>query len=138
MALVTVGHGRKSNGFLSISPRDGFIPLIVDEDRLRRRDLKIGYDVRVAAFLVARVHGSRGIAVGRAARDARIGILRAGIQCGVDPGEASTRIAVHRAIDVIAGYARRRARVPRKINRVCGCGSAGPAVPRSRYSRAAQ
>lgn len=105
------------------------IPLIVDEDRLRRRDLKIGYDVRVAAFLVARIHGGRGIAVGRAARDARICILRAGIQCGVDHGEVSTRVAVHRAIDVIAGYARRGARVPRKINRVWGCGSAGPVVP---------
>jgi hypothetical protein len=86
--------------------------------RLRRRNLNIGIDVRVAAFLVTRIHSRRSVAVGRPIRYHRVGVQRSRIQHGINLGERSARRGVHRAINVIAQYVRGRARCPRETHRV--------------------
>ena len=83
------------------------------------RNLNVGSDVRVAAFLVTRIHSRRGVAVGGAVYYCGVRVQRTRIQHGVDYGERSARVGVYRAINVIAGYVRRRARAPRQIHRVC-------------------
>ena len=47
-------------------------------------DLDVGNDIRVAAFLVARIHSSCGVAVGRAVYYHGVRVQRTRIQRGVD------------------------------------------------------
>ncbi len=89
---------------------------------LRWRDLEVRHDIRVAAFLVTRIHRSRGVTVRGAIHDNAVRVQRAGIQHRVNLREGSAgRVHIHCAIDVVTGNARRRARGPRQVDRMSRC-----------------
>lgn len=83
--------------------------------------------------MVTGTYSGRGIAIGRAVHDDRVRIQRAHVQRGVDLGEGSARGGVDRAINVIAGNVRRRARGPGQVYRVGWCRRAGASQRCSRH-----
>ena len=86
---------------------------------LRWRDLEIRDDIRVAAFLITRIDRGRSVTIRTSVHDDAVRIQRSGIQHRIDLREGSAgRVRIYRAIDVVAGNARRRARSPRQVHRM--------------------